>query len=97
MTFDYSDDLAPDAIDDAVQTHARWLEYELIAAWRMDYDYVHVYDPLPGTQADFMVQRWLWPTDREEPITDFTDRRYTFTFDLTSVTTAEVRALLAQQ
>lgn len=65
-------ELETDALEELLDQHAQWLEYELRGAWRAGYEYVHLYretaaETIQSGRDQFTVKQAVWPTDREEP------------------------------
>lgn len=71
--------------------HAERLDYHLRGAWRAGYDYVHIYDPIPGALG---VTMYVYPS-HEPSRPDPPDLRYRHTYDLTSVPDDVIRRAIA--
>ena len=71
------------------------MEYELRGAWRAGYDYVHVYDEPPTVDPDqpFTIRQYALPSNGEQPPRP-PELQYRYTYDLTSVSDAELRAAI---
>lgn len=88
-------EIVTDAVDRAVEAFADRLETELRGAWRAGYNYVHVYDELPSGEPGetFTLQQYVLPTDVEQPPHP-PQLQYRYTYDLSSVSAAELRAAI---
>lgn len=89
-------DLADDAMREAVESITEQLEYELRGAWRAGYDYVHVYDALQcdGVQMDaYSIRKAVVPAHYEHPPKP-PGYAYRYTYDLCGVSDEEVRAAI---
>jgi hypothetical protein len=88
--------IVTDAAHEMMLGLAERMEYELRAAWRAGYDYVHVYGDGPGDirsvelDEQFSVTQYILPSNQKQPPRPQT-REYRYTYDLTSVSDAEIR------
>ena len=89
-------DVLQEATTRVAEAFAERLEYELRGAWRAGYDYVHVYGDGPGDirsvelNEQFSVTQYILPSNQKQPPRPQT-REYRYTYDLTSVSDAEIR------
>ena len=85
-------DNATGVIEQAVREITERLEYELRGAWRVGYDYVHIYDepPSPPESGSFALRQYVLPTDLERPPRP-PELIYRYTYDLNSVSDEEIR------
>ena len=88
-------EIVTDAADRAAKAFAERIEQELRGAWRAGYDYVHVYDELPSGEPGetFTLRQYVLPSNGEQPPRP-PELQYRHTYDLTSVSDAEIRAAI---
>jgi len=86
--------IVTDAVRNATEAIQEQVEYELRAAWRIGYDYVHIYDPTPESGFDpsesFAIRQFVIPTNRHTPPRP-DNAVYRCTYDLTEVSDEEIR------
>ena len=93
------EDLVLDIAGDFAREVRRRMEYEVRAAWRAGYDYVHVYDDV-GTQSprmaeeDFTYRQYILPANKGERRPNPPDKIYRFSYDLNSIPDDEIRELI---
>jgi len=100
---DLTDETKPNLenhVSEVAKELAKKLDYELRAAWRLGYNYVHVYDDIPlhsptesGGTEQFTVSFRTFKAYSKEPIRP-DGLVYRETYDLTDVSDAEVRAAI---
>lgn len=93
------EDLVLDIAEDFAREVRRKMEYEVRAAWRAGYDYVHVYEDagmqLSGSiEEDFTFRQYILPANEIECRPNPPDKIYRFSYDLNSIPDDEIRELI---
>lgn len=85
--------LTTEKLDSVVDTFAERIDRELRAAWRADYEYVHVYTTLTHAPTDTPAPNIRLLPSESAARPDPADLRYVYSYDLSSVDAERVREL----